>query len=181
MKRTLAVLACLAVLPSIGLAQRGGGRTQADRYTPLFDKDDAPKGPTLRPRDLEDQSPIKLLMDKRKDLKLTDEQVNALKAAESQLKDKNAPLLRAVDSLVREMKPPLNPTDESKAKMRDASSSLTTTIRGIRANYDEAVKPILATLGAEMQAKANEMLAKQKEEGDKTIREKVGGAGGRKG
>jgi hypothetical protein len=180
MKRTLALVTCLAVLPAVTFAQRGGGgRTQADRHTPLFDKDAGPSGPTLRPRDLEEQSPVKLLIDKRKDLKLTDEQVNALKAAESQLKDKNAPLLKAIDSLVREMKPPLNPSDESKARMRDASAGLASTIRDIRANYDEAVKPILATLEAESQAKANDMLAKQKEEGEKTVREKMGG--GRKG
>jgi hypothetical protein len=56
MIRRLAVIALLLV-PAISLAQRGG-RTQADRKTPLFDKEEAPKGPTLRVRDLEDQSPL---------------------------------------------------------------------------------------------------------------------------
>ena len=45
MIRRLAVVVLLLV-PSIALAQRGG-RTQADRKTPLFDKEEMPKGPTL--------------------------------------------------------------------------------------------------------------------------------------
>jgi hypothetical protein len=182
MRRILSVLACLAVLPSIALAQRGGGgRTQADRHTPMFDKDEGPKGPSLRPRDLEDASPIKLLIDKRKDLKLTDAQMTALKGSESQLKDKNAPLFKAVDSLVHEMKPPMNPSDETRAHAQDAGRSLMAAVRDIRANYDAAAKDIVATFDAEQQTKANEMLAKQKDDADKDIREKMGQGGGRKG
>ena len=102
MIRRLAVIALLLV-PAISLAQRGG-RTQADRKTPLFDKEEGPKGPTLRVRDIEDQSPLKLLIDKRKDLKLSDAQLSQLKDSETKLKDVNAPLYKAVDSLIRDMR-----------------------------------------------------------------------------
>jgi len=84
MIRRIAVAVLL--LPTLALAQRGG-RTQADRKTPLFDKEEMPKGPTLRVRDIEDQSPLKLLIDKRKDLKLSDAQVTQLKESETKVKD----------------------------------------------------------------------------------------------
>ena len=64
MIRRIAVIGFLFV-PAVALAQRGGGRTQADRKTDLFEKQELPKGPTLRVRDIEDQSPLKLLIDKR--------------------------------------------------------------------------------------------------------------------
>src|SRR5207342_1478591 len=116
MIRRLAVVALLLV-PGISLAQRGG-RTQADRKTELFPKEEAPKGPTLRVRDIEDQSPLKLLIDKRKDLKLSDAQLSELKDAETKLKDVNAPLFKAVDSLIRDMRSgSASPNDQAKAKL----------------------------------------------------------------
>jgi hypothetical protein len=158
------------------MAQRGGG-SRATKRDPMFEKDNSPQGPSLRPRDLEDQSPLKLLIDKRKDLKLTDPQFDALKANEKQLKDKNAPFLKAVDSLVHELKPPLNETDESRMRMRDARESLNDALKSINGNYDASAKEALATFDAEQQKKAGEMLDHLKEDGAKMMREKLGGGG----
>jgi len=115
MIRPLAIVALLLV-PAISFAQRGG-RTQADRKTPLFDKEEAPKGPTLRVRDIEDQSPLKLLIDKRKDLKLTDDQLKQIKDLEGKLKEQNQPLFKALDSLRRDMRISAKPSEEERAKM----------------------------------------------------------------
>jgi hypothetical protein len=173
------LIAAFLLVPSIGVAQRGG-KTQADRKTPLFDKEEAPKGPTLRVRDIEDQSPLKLLIDKRKDLKLTDAQVAQLKDSESKLKDVNAPLFKAVDSLIRDMKNGSGtPSDQARAKVRDARTGLMDVLKDVRTNDDTALKDALAPLDAEQKTKANELVEKQRQEGDKMIREKLN-AGGEK-
>ena len=77
MRSRLLIIASLFVLPTLATAQRGGSRTQSDRHTDLFDKSSLPKAPLLRTRDIEAQSPLKLLIDKRKDLKLSEAQMAA--------------------------------------------------------------------------------------------------------
>ncbi len=178
MNRRLVVVAALLVLPTATFAQRGGGtKTRSAEHDKMFVKDDAPQGPSLHPRDIEDFSPIKLLIDKRKDLKLNDAQVDGLKKSEGLLKEKNAPFLRVIDSLVHEMKPPLNMTSEAQAKIRDAGEALHQTLKDIRANYDAATKDALSSFDGDQQSKANEMLARQKEDADKRVREKMGEGG----
>jgi len=184
MKCRYLLLASLLALPSLAVAQRGGGgggRSRATEHDKMFlDDKDAPKGPSLRTRDIEDFSPIHMLIDKRKDLKLSDAQVDGLKKAEGPLKEKNEPLLKAVDSLVREMRPPLNMTDEARSRIRDAGRALHETLQSISTNYDAAAKEALAGFDADQQTRANEMLAKLKEDGEKRIGEKMG-EGGRRG
>ena len=177
MIRRIAVAVLL--LPTLALAQRGG-RTQADRKTPLFDKEEMPKGPTLRVRDIEDQSPLKLLIDKRKDLKLSDAQVTQLKESETKVKDTNAPLLKAVDSLIRELRNGVaSPNDQSRIKVREARSGLMDVLKELNGTYDTPVKDVLTQLDPEQQSKAKELLEKQKQDGDKMLREKLSGGGER--
>jgi hypothetical protein len=175
------LLVTFVLVPSIAVAQRSG-RTQADKKTDLFDKKDdvTPKGPTLRVRDVEDQSPFKLLIDKRKDLKLTDAQLSQFKSAEDKLKEKNEPLMKAVDSLVHEMRfAAASQSDQARERGRNGRQGLMETLRSVNENYDASAKEALATLDAEQQAKANEMLEKQRREGEKTIRERMSsGSGG---
>ena len=127
-------------------------------------------------RDIEDQSPIKLLIDKRKDLKLTDAQLAQLKDAESKLKDKNASLLRIVDSVNKEMRPSLSgtPSDDDRAKMMSARKELMGVIQDIRDNYDASLKEVVPTLDEEQQKKAGELLAKQREELDRKMQSRMG-------
>lgn len=170
-------VAALLLVPTLALAQRG--RTQADRKTDLFPKEEMPKGPALRVRDIEDQSPLKLLIDKRKDLKLSDPQVSQLKEAETKLKDVNAPLFKAVDSLLRDMKfASGSPSDQSRAKAREARIGLMDVLKELNGNYDMPVKDALAQLDPEQQSKAKELLDKQRQDGDKMLREKLSGGGG---
>jgi hypothetical protein len=178
MRRLL--ITTLLLVPSLALAQRGGGgRTQADRKTDLMDKDDSPKGVALRTRDVEDVSPLKLLIDKRKDLKLTDAQLAQLKDADGKLKEKNQPLMKALDSLIHESRAPgvLAP-DKQQEVMRGARNGLMEVMKDVRANYDAAAKDAVAQLDAEQQPKANEMLEKQRQDAEKMLRERMGGGGG---
>jgi len=166
-------VAALAALPSLASAQRT--RTASDRRTELFDKDSASRqAPAVRTRDLEDMSPIKLMIDKKKDLKLTDAQLSQLKESDNKLKEKNAPLLKAVDSLARDARSNAR-SDEDRARMRNARMSLMTTVGEVRMNYDAAAKEALATFDAEQQTKANELLDKQKQDAEKYMQERLGG------
>jgi hypothetical protein len=180
--RRLLIGASLLFLPTIVSAQRGGTRTQADRHTDMFDKDKAPaKAPLFRTRDIEEQSPIKLLIDKRKDLKLTDSQLSQLKDAEGKLNDKNAPLLKTIDSLVRDLRSvEAAPSEGDQSHIRLTRMNLTSVLGDIRSNYDAAAKDAIGTLDAEQQTKATEMVDKQKQDADKFVQEKLGG-GGRRG
>jgi hypothetical protein len=178
MKSRHFVLVALLVLPAIATAQRSRAGVRDPNALKM---DEGPQGPALRPRDVEELSPLRLLIDKRKDLKLSDAQVDAMKQAEKKQKDANEPLMKAIDSLVHEMRPPLNRTPESDARMRDARVSLQETIGKVREAYDASAKEALAGFDADQQTKANEMLARLKEEGDKRLREKMRPAGSRGG
>jgi hypothetical protein len=174
MSRRLA-LALIVLLPCIAAAQRGGGaRSAADRRPERMDKGNEPQGALLRARDIEDQSPLRLLIDKRKDLKLTDAQLAQVKDAEPKLKTENEPLLKAVDSLVRELRPG-NSSDDARAHQRDARIGLMATLAEIRTNYDSAAKDVISHLEPDQQSRATELLTKQRDEGEKMIREKVSG------
>jgi hypothetical protein len=174
--RRLLVLTALLAIPSVAAAQRS--RTQSDRRTELFDKDSSSRQAPmlLRVRDVEDLSPIKLLIDKRKDLKLTDAQLSQLKDSEGNLKDKNASLLKGIDSLTRDLRSAMgSPSDDGRARARDARMGLMTTLGEIRANYEASAKDVLVTFDADQQSKATELLDKQRQETDKFLQERVNG------
>lgn len=178
MNRRFLLAACLLTLPAIAVAQRGGGKTRSADHESMFGKDEQPQGPALRARDVEDFSPLRRLVDKRKDLKLNDQQVDALKKSEDELKKTNEPLMKALDSLVREMKPPLNMTPEAKSRIDDAQAALRETIDKVNGSYDVAAKAAVATFDADQQAKAKDILAELKQDAEKRMREKLGGRGG---
>lgn len=174
MRSRLLIIASLLVLPSIATGQRT--RTQSDRHTDLFEKSNLPKGPLLRTRDIEEQSPLKLLIDKRKDLRLSDAQLSQLKERAGKLDEKNAPLLKMTDSLVRELRSvEAAPSTDDQSRIQFLRMALTKVLGEIRTNYDAAAKEALATLEADQQPKATEMLDKQKQDAEKFINERLGG------
>jgi len=170
--RRLLIASALLIAPSVLLAQRGG-RTQADRRTELMDKSEIPKGVDIRVRDLEDQSPLHLLIDKRKDIKLTDAQLSQLKDAEEKLKEKNAPLYKSADSLIRATRLTSSSSDADKSRAQSSRNTLMEVIKTLNESYDAARKDAVALLDAEQQPKANELLDKQKEEAEKFFRERM--------
>jgi hypothetical protein len=174
MKRQLLPLFALLVLPSIGAAQRGGTRSAAGQHDELF-KDDKPAGPTLRSGDLEDKNPLKLLIDKRKDLKLTDAQLSAFKDSEKQLKEKTAPSLHALDSLVHVMQQ----SSTGNVTQADAGGSARLTLHNVLQTvgetYDGAATAAVATLDPDQEAKAKELLAGLQQDTQKMVMQKMGG------
>jgi hypothetical protein len=172
MIRRLLLASALLIVPPALLAQRGG-RSQADKKTDLMDKAEIPKGVDIRVRDLEDQSPIHLLIDKRKDLKITDAQLAQLKDAEDKLKDKNASLYKTGDSLIRATRLTSASSDAEKSRAQSARGSLAELLKTLGESYDSARKDAVALLDAEQQPKANELLDKQKEETEKFFRDRL--------
>jgi hypothetical protein len=178
--RHLAIV--LILLPTIASAQRGGGgggassRTRGDPKADYNAIAGDKGGVKLSNRDVEDMSPIKLLIDKRKDLKFSDDQVKSLKDIESKLKEKNDPSFRALDSLRRASQPPLHePGDDDKARMTNARRAFTAVVATIRGNYETALGEAQALLDDTQKSRASEMVEKQKQEAQDTIREKIGG------
>jgi hypothetical protein len=172
MIRRLLVTTTLLVAPSILLAQRGG-RTQADKRTELMDKTEIPKGIDVRVRDLEDQSPLHLLIDKRKDLNLTDAQLSQLKDAEEKLKEKTAPTLKSADSLIRATRLTASSSDAEKSRAQSARGTLMEVVKTLNESYDAARKDAVALLDAQQQPKANEMLDKQRQDAEKFLRDRM--------
>ena len=175
MTNRLALLATLVALPCTTLlAQRSrGSRSDADKKTEMFDKEQ-PSGPKLRTRDIEDLSDLKLLIDKHKDLQLTDDQVKALKDVERQEKDSTAQYFNLVDSLVHELRPPMNPSDADRNRMRGTRMALMNVIGTIRDAYAKDATSAIAQYTPEQQQKAKELMDKLREDGDKRLRERMG-------
>lgn len=183
MRPTKVALLSLVLVPSVALAQRGGG-VRSPRGVPDADWNavtNANKGVKLSKGDLENVSPIKLLLDKKKDLKLSDDQVNKLKELEGKLKETNEPSFKALDSLKRLAQPPLHsgePKDDERDRMMTARRSLGAVVGTIRGNYEASAKDAMAILDETQQKTAGDLLTKQKEEAEDMIREKLGGGRG---
>lgn len=172
-------LVALVLIPTLASAQRGGGGTaKGTRGDPKADFDaiaGRKGGIQLSNRDVEEMSPIKLLIDKRKDLKLSDDQVKGLKDIESKLKEKNDPSFHALDSLRRAAQPPLHDaTDDDKSRMISAQRGAGAVVATIRGNYDTALNDALPTLDETQRGRAKEFLEKQRNDAQDTMREKLG-------
>jgi hypothetical protein len=182
MSRFRAALALLVLLPAVATAQRGGGgggrgmggSTKADFGA--IDKNAAPRGPSIAGRDLEKASPLADLLDKKKDLKLSEAQLTTLKDADLKLREANAERYKLVDSLKKEMRPGTSAEDEARVVLsREAMMGV---IRDIRTSYDAAAKEIVGKLDEAQQKTAGEILEKNAEDTQEMLRDKLGGRAG---
>lgn len=175
---SLAVLA-FCVMPSIADAQRRtmGGSKEAD-WNAIAEKS-APAGPTITAKDFEKVSPFKALLDKKKDLKLTDAQMTTLATANTGLLAANADRFKALDSLKKEAKPKTSgdPSAEDEARLVIAREALQGVVRDIRASFDEAAKNLEGLDDAQKTA-AVAVLTKNTEHMQEMLRDKMGGRGG---
>ena len=184
--RSLSIL-ILCAIPTIVAAQRSGGSGSSDRFgggkagrEADWDRINSENagGLQLSNKDLENLSPIKLLVDKRKDLKLTDDQQKQLKAMEGPLKEKNQSLLKMLDSLRGEVKRAQYAQDARPVSTR---AEVVRVVTEIGENYAAALKDAMTIFDDTQRASATELAKKQTEDADKMIREKLGGAGERRG
>lgn len=182
MVRTSVVILAVVLLPSLGRAQ-GRGRDRGARDNSDSIARAMPSGPKLNSRDIESISPMRFLMDKRKDLKLTDEQQKQIKEADGKLKEQNAAMLKQVDSLVREMKPGSgSQSADDMARIAIARDVLFKVIGDIRVNYDASLKDMLTKLDDSQNETVKSLLPKRQDENAEMLRERLGsqsGGGGR--
>ncbi len=182
----IALMAALPALPLLSLpalAQRGGGGGAGSKVQRGDKQADYSmmSGSTIKlsNRDIEDISPLKLLIDKRKDLKLTDDQLAKLKDREDKLKESMKPSFGALDSLRRIATPASrNPDEGDRARMMDTRRRFTEVVTGIRVQYDGAATDAVAVLDETQQKQAKDLVDKQRAEADETIRSKLGGGPG---
>ena len=174
-KHRLAVLALL-VLPALASGQR---RVRGEKEANWDDISKKQKSALrLSNKDVDNMSPIKMLIDEKKALQLTDVQLKQLKDLDAQLKDRNEDLFTRLDSLRTAMKPDASDKDDDRAEMGTARLAVMNAVGMIRANYDAALRDALQCLDAAQQKTADSMVAELRAESDKTLRAKVGGGGG---
>jgi hypothetical protein len=169
----------LIVVPAAASAQRGGGSfggAKKENWDSVTKS--VPKGPSIEGKDLEEASPLRLFLDKKKDLKLTDAQQAAIKDADAKLSSANAARFMMVDSLRKQLKPSVAATAEDDARMALARDAMQGVLRDIRASQDAEAKTVVATLDPEQQKTAAELLEKHAEKTQKMLRDKMGGGGG---
>jgi Spy/CpxP family protein refolding chaperone len=185
MRHTPLALIALAIVSTTASAQsgmdqkRGTGR-EADWGAVLKDNR---VGMKLSNGDVEDMDPVKRLIDKRKDLKLTDEQQQKLKDIQAKSKETNKLLFKQLDSLRQAMRPRAGfDEDADRARMSLAREAASNTVINIRANYAAGLEEAKPILTADQMPKADELLKKQSEDAQETLLKQrgpaMGGAGG---
>lgn len=180
LRRFLALLACLAI-PTLAFAQRGGGgggggggRQRGDPRADWSSLNGGFAGLQLSNRDVEEMSPLKLLIDKRKDLKLTDEQLNGLKDVEQKLKATNEPSFKALDSLRNTMRARNGtPSDDDRERMASARRSVPLVVATIRENYASALKDATGLLTDAQRDDVAKLVDKQSRDADQVLNEKL--------
>jgi hypothetical protein len=159
----------IATTPAFAAAQRGNVNIRGERAGNVGGRGFAlPKA-----SDLEDHSPVGVVLDKKKKLALSDSQVTALKAIAKQLHEKNADFYRMWDSVRVAMRSAaggafgaagggrgtaeitgMSPVDQERlATARTTSMGL---MRAMRAGDEWSREEVLKVLTAEQKAKAEE-------------------------
>lgn len=175
---TVAAVAVLLV-PALAIAQPRGGRGMGGSKEADWSEvtKDLPKGPAIAGKDFAGASPLAMLLDKKKDLKLTDAQVTSLTDAETKLQADNAARYVLVDSLKKSMKPTVAATAEDEARVALSREAMMGVVRDIRTSFDAAAKAGVGGFDADQQKKAEDLLGKHNEKLQKMVRDKMGGGG----
>jgi chromosome segregation ATPase len=174
--RTAALV--LALVPATLVAQRGGGGRGGGSRMGRGDEGGGSASSMLRLSngDVEEMSPIKRLIDKKKDLKLTDAQVKQFKDLESEMKQRNEHLFKQLDSLRKDMTPSGSGAFERIANDRQAVEDV---VGNIRLSYNETLKRATEQLDDPQKQKAAELIQQLNDDADKTLKDKLEGRAGR--
>jgi hypothetical protein len=162
---------------------RGGGRGGGGMGRTA----EAPPNPSAK--DVENQDPVELLLDKHKKLKLDKDQITALHTLDATLRAQNGPYYERVDSLHNTFKAPSGGftrstgSDGGRGSMMENRQAFYETLMQLRTNNKTARDSALALLKEPQKKKASDMLEKQLEESDKMLHEpgRGGDMSGRRG
>jgi hypothetical protein len=167
--RRLFLVGALLGFPALAPAQRrpsgGGSSSYGGSSKPGQSKLDGVKidKEMFSTKDLQKENMVAFVLDKKKDLKLTDDEVKALKEINDQLKDSVKTSMKALDSIADQMRRHDDnaPDRGDRQAARVFSDSY---ISGVRAQYDASLKVALAKLTDEQQKSANEMIEARRKE-----------------
>jgi hypothetical protein len=176
----------IALVPATLIAQRGGGGRGGSR---MGGGDEGSRGGgqsllRLSNGDVEEMSPIKRLIDKRKDLKLSDAQVKQFKDLETEMKQRNEHMFKQLDSLRKDMTPGGTRAEGGFEKIANDRDAVTELVGNIRLSYNETLKRATELLDDTQKQKSAELVQQLNDEADKTLQDKLGGRdaeGGRRG
>src|SRR5262249_55664585 len=157
------------------LAQRGGGSRGGGRMG-RGDEGSGSASSMLRLSngDVDEMSPIKRPIDKRKKLKLSDAPTKQFKELEGEMKQRNEHLFKQLDSLRKDMTPGKEGGFERIANDRQAVGDV---VGNIRLSYNETLKRATELLDDTQKQKAAELVQQLNDEADKTLQDKLGGRG----
>ena len=164
----------LSAAAAVAAVQRG------DKQADFSDMNSTIK---LSNKDIENVSPLKLLIDKRKDLKLTDDQLAKLKDREDKLKESMKPSFGALDSLRRVSAPAGRTADEGDKARTDGYAPpvrRSSSPEFVRSTTTRPTKRSRRSIRSQ-QKQATDLVQKQKTEADDMIRDKFGGGPGTRG
>jgi len=162
MSRRLSLVVVLLLLPTFVSAQRTRGGSRGGKMS--FDSSAGPrKTGIMSPKELERENMVNFVLDKRKDLKLSDDEVKALKEINDRAKDSVSAPLRSLDSIGSQMRRSgdLAPSPESQQVAKLVAGQKIEIVRG---QYDAFLKEALAKLTEEHQKAANDLIEARRKE-----------------
>lgn len=163
MRRTTLLLAILMIVPGVAAAQRGGRtRSGATSRTNMFPDEQAlHRANAVSSSKLRDLDPLSILIDKHKDMQLSDSQVNALKSMNEQLQTTQKPTFHALDSLDQQLAnfgSNSSMSSGDQARMRTTTMFVRMVAGNIRQQYDSVEKQARGLLNDQQKKKANDVL-----------------------
>jgi hypothetical protein len=138
-------------------AQRGG------RSRGKSDDNNVSKGPMRPKRDqysskeIQKENMVDFILDKKKDLKLSDDEVKALKEINDHLKDTTKAQLHSLDSLANEIR--YSGQEDAAGRIFGAQY-----LADVRRQYDEHLQAALGKLNEEQQKAANALIESRRQE-----------------
>lgn len=176
-------LIAVCMVPVVAGAQMGrsgiGSRTgesDARRARSQIDRENLPPL-RLRVGDLEDNNPARVIGEEKKALKLTDDQQAKLKELRKTIDQSNKELTDRFDSIRVAIRPAPNPDEADRVREAIGRDALVQLVQSIRANHTAAEPTVLALLDDTQRPAAQEILAAQAKDFEKTLRDKMGGRG----
>ncbi len=164
--RRLSLVAVLLVVPTILSAQRtrgGGSSRSSERGKMDLDTAGVRKSGILSTRDLQKENMVAFVLDKKKDLKLSDDEVNALKAINDHLKDTVSAPMNSLDSIANRLRRSgdFAPSEGDRTAARLIA---TQRIAEVHSQYDAFLKEALSKLTEEHQKVANDLIEARRKE-----------------
>ncbi|HYC51796.1 MAG TPA: hypothetical protein VEB19_11855 [Gemmatimonadaceae bacterium] len=173
--RKLAVLALL-LLPAAADAQR---RTRGEKTANWDEIEKSSSGaPRFSTKDVEEFSAIKIVVEKRKDLKLNDDQAKTLRDLSKQEDEALKPRMQILDSLRLAMRVrPGEDADLERARTSIARQEVLRVVGEIRTGYDSTFQAGLPVLDETQRKSAMELVERERTKREDELREKLGGGG----